>query len=126
MRAPYAEPRTRRTGSGEGAFFALHRVVTRRLQRDLDRRTRRRARARAIERFAWLHPLPFRSYFDASFVGRLPEDLCGRDAAAIAEAWSRQFHYRDQVRRQADQVTMEPVAATFLGLVEDEERRLAH
>lgn len=105
-------------------LLKVEHALVRTVARDLRRREERLARERALHRFARLHPSWHASLFDAAFLARLPEDLHGRDATGIARAWTRQFRYRDERRRERDVRRLEPVARSFLRLLAETEAEL--
>lgn len=105
-------------------LLKLEHALVRTVARDLRRREERVARERALRRFARLHASWHASLFDAAFLARLPEDLHGRDATAIARAWTQQFRYRDERRRERDVRRLEPVVGSFLHLLAEAEAEL--
>lgn len=87
------------------------------------RRARRRAVQRAYKQFARRYPRWAQSLFDEYFVNNTAQDvftsglLRPRD---LAEAWTRQLRYRDEVQRRQHVCQIMPVAQIFVRLVRAE------
>lgn len=89
------------------------------------RRARAAAERRALAAFAAMHPDWHRSLFDATFLARpdVREAAERGDAVAMARAWTRQFRYRDERRRERDVRILTGPAGDYLALLEEALRR---
>lgn len=85
------------------------------------RRARAAAEGRALAAFAAMHPDWHRSLFDAPFLARpdVREAAQRGDAAAMARAWTRQFRYRDERRRERDVRVLTGPAGDYLALLDE-------
>lgn len=81
------------------------------------RRYRQRALKDAFAMFTTCHSKWADSYFDLPFLtGPGAEALLTKDANALARAWTLQFYYRDQPKRDRDIKCLTPVAQTMIDL----------
>lgn len=87
-------------------------------------RLARKARSRAAARFARRYPSWHASLVDEALLARIPAEPCRRRATHLAQAWTEQFTYRDEARRERDARRLEPVARTLLAYLAEEESRL--
>lgn len=74
----------------------------------------------AFAAFAARYPRWAESLFDRHLLARVAEGadaLAALTPRALADAWTRQFGYRDEGARERDVARLAPVAADFLGLL---------
>ena len=96
----------------------LARTFTSYLDNSEYRRCRRRALKNALAAFESSHRPWVEAHFDLHFLtGRGAEALEANDAQALAQAWTSQFRYRDEARRDDDVRRLVLAAATFLELL---------
>jgi hypothetical protein len=90
-------------------------------RRHQEARRARRAVAYALARLQATEPFWHDSLFDRGLLARpaARTALADRDATALARAWTEQFTYRDPRRRERDVRSLTPLAATFLGWVDE-------
>ena len=106
------------------SLLEFERQIVDRLSLDVERRSRKLAQRRAIERFARSHALWYESLFDERFLRTLPDDFFKRSAASVARSWAAQFPFLREESRARDVERLEPVAREFLEIRAEEERRL--
>ena len=81
------------------------------------RRRHQRALKDALAAFESSHQPWVESCFDLPFLlGRGAEALEANDARALARAWTLQFRYRDETRRDDDVRRLVPAAEAFITL----------
>ena len=105
----------------------LTRALTGHLDAIAHRRCHRCALNNALAAFESNHYPWIEASFDLKFLtGRGAEALEANDAQALARAWTSQFRYRDEARRDDDVRRLVLAAATFLDLFKRAEAACAY